>query len=73
MISHLKDMFEAGVKIFFDPGQQLHTFSKEELLDASQKANYLIVNDNEYTEFKAISDLSDRQILSLYDKLIITY
>ena len=73
MISHLNDMYAAGVKVFFDPGQQLSTFSNEELLDISQKAHYLIVNDNEYSEFKAKSWLSDRQIIESYDKLVITY
>lgn len=73
MISHLKDMKKAGVQVFFDPGQQLQFFTQEELLDISEKADFLVVNDNEYSLFKKIIQLVDSDIQKLFEKIIITY
>lgn len=73
MLSHIKDMHKAWVEVFFDPGPQLKNFSQEELIIASEMSDYLIVNDNEYTEYKQIIDLNDEAIRKLFSKLVITY
>jgi sugar/nucleoside kinase (ribokinase family) len=51
MIKHLEESKELGLKVFFDPGQQLFTFNKKELDKISDYANYLILNSYEWEEF----------------------
>ncbi len=72
MLKHLKYLNENNVKCFFDPGQWLMAFWKEDLIEASNLSNYLILNNYEYSKFKEISELNDEQINNFYEKIIIT-
>ena len=47
MLAHVNQAAEKNIPVFFDPGQPLPAFSKEQLLAILKNANYLIVN--EYT------------------------
>ena len=73
MLNYLDWLQEEWVKIFFDPGQQLSTMSKEELENVREKANYLIVNEHEFSLFKKISLLSEEEIYNSFKTVIITY
>jgi hypothetical protein len=73
MLKHLKYLNERVIKSFFDPGQALLSFTKEELIDASNCADYLILNDYEYSKFKEIINKTDDELLELYEKIIITF
>ncbi len=73
MLKHLADLKGKNVKSFFDPGQALFVFNKEDLEKASSLANYLIVNDYEYGKFQEIIWWTDEQILDNFEKVIVTY
>ncbi len=73
MFNYLKWLKQEGVKIFFDPGQQLSTMTKQELKIVRDEAHYLIVNEHEFSLFKKISRLSDKEVYSSFDKVIVTY
>ncbi len=72
MIKFIKECSEQKIKSFFDPGQQLSILSKEELLEASKYANYLIVNDYEFQQFINKSWLSKEHLIKKFEKIIIT-
>jgi len=73
MLKHLWQMKDKWVETFFDPGQALFVFNKDDLEKASSLANYLIVNDYEYWKFKETIQWNDEKILESFDKIIITY
>lgn len=68
-ISECKDK---NIKTFFDPWQTIWLYSKEELNRILNHADYLIVNEYEYSLIKNILGIWDEDILSLIDTLIIT-
>jgi adenosine kinase len=51
MMKHLKQSKELEIKTFFDPGQMMTSFTKEELIECLNYSNYLILNDYEYSLF----------------------
>ncbi len=73
MLNYLGWLREEWVKIFFDPGQQLSIMTKQELEKVRKQAHYLIVNQHEFSLFMKISDLSEEEIYSSFDRVIITY
>ena len=73
MLNYLGWLQEEWVKIFFDPGQQLSTMTKEELEKVREKADYLIVNQHEFSLFKKITWLSDIEIYNSFDRVIVTF
>jgi len=48
MMTHLKECHSNDIKCFFDPGQAMTLFSKEDLLQALGNASYLICNEYEF-------------------------
>lgn len=72
MMKHLKQSNELKIKTFFDPGQMLTNFTKEELIDCLDYSNYLILNDYEYSLFLEKTWLTEEQILQKIDKIIVT-
>ncbi len=72
MLKHLKESKEKNIKTFFDPGQQILSFSKEELEEAIINANYLIVNEYEFNEFKTIIKKEKTELFNFLEKIIIT-
>ncbi len=73
MMLHLEEMYEYKITSFFDPGQQLSVMTKKDLENAMIWADYLIINEVEYEQFKKISEKTDEQIIDSFDKIIITY
>ncbi len=73
MLKHLEELNNKWIKSFFDPGQWLFVFTKQDLEQASKNANFLILNDYEYNKFKEIIELKDEDILASFEKVIITY
>ena len=72
MFTYLWWLNEEWVKIFFDPGQQLSTMNAEELNVVREKAHYLIVNTHEFSLFKKISWLTDTEVYTSFDRVIVT-
>jgi sugar/nucleoside kinase (ribokinase family) len=48
MLMQLKECHSNDIKCFFDPGQAMTLFEKEDLIFALQTANYLICNEYEF-------------------------
>ena len=63
MLKHLQEWNNLWVKTFFDPGQMILAFSKEELQNWASNANYLIVNENEYKSYLKTSWLDELELL----------
>ncbi len=72
MIKHAQEWFELWLDVFFDPGQALPSFDKDQLLDMSKNSKYLILNEYELNLFKQKTELSDKDLLELFDKIIVT-
>ncbi len=72
MIKHIKESNELWVKTFFDPWQQLFAFKKQELEECSKNANYLIVNEYEYKEFKTRILKEENELKNIFEKIVIT-
>lgn len=47
MIQHAREFYEAGIPFIFDPGQGMPMFNGDDLLDFTNKADYIAVNDYE--------------------------
>lgn len=72
MMGQLKELHEKWIKTFFDPGQAIWMMTKEDLLQSIHSASYLIVNDYEFDLFKETIWLTKQEIISSFDKVIIT-
>jgi len=72
MLSQLKECKEKWIKCFFDPGQAMTLFDKNELIDSLDNANYLICNDYEFWMILDKTWLSQGEVLWMLDKAIIT-
>ncbi len=72
MIKHTKESKELWIKTFFDPGQQIYTFNKDELAEISINANYLIVNEYERKIFKEKIWKDKKELLEIFSKIIVT-
>lgn len=72
MIQRAKEFADAGIPFFFDPGQGLPMFGKEDLLTFLQQATYLIVNDYEAAMFCERTELSENEIAAQVEAFIIT-
>ncbi len=72
MMKHLKQSFELEIKTFFDPGQMMTSFTKEELIECLDYSNYLILNDYEYSLFLDKTWYKESDLLKKLDKIIVT-
>lgn len=72
MINHLEELHKLWIKTFFDPGQAIWMMTKKDLLNSTKYASYLIVNDYEFDLFKETIWLTKEEIISLFEKVIIT-
>lgn len=68
MMKHVKECSGGGIKIMFDPGQQIPAFRNDELKQAIEKAHFLVGNDY---EIKMIGKRLGRE-LSDSAKILIT-
>ena len=72
MVAHVNELAAARIPFMFDPGQQLPTFSGDDLLPIIDAASYVAVNDY---EGQVLADKTGRPIAELarrVDALIVT-
>ncbi|MBU0981223.1 carbohydrate kinase family protein [Patescibacteria group bacterium] len=72
MISAISQGWENGLKVYFDPGQQIHSFSKDEILDILDKTDGLFVNNYEWELITSISGLDYEAIQSKVSVIFLT-
>ncbi|HCW32871.1 MAG: adenosine kinase, adenosine kinase [Candidatus Peregrinibacteria bacterium GW2011_GWE2_39_6] len=72
MLYYIKTAKKAKTNYFFDPGQNIPTFTKAELLEAIHDSTGIFVNDYEYEILKLKTKLSAIEILKYTQNLIIT-
>jgi adenosine kinase len=73
MVKHLKECSSGGMKIMFDPGQQITALNDEELRFCIEKSHFLIGNDYEIKLIEKRLGQSGADILSKIDVLITTH
>lgn len=61
-----------GMQVFFDPGQMIHAFQKEELKKILSRIEGLFVNDYEWELLQSISGLSRAEIIKSVAVIFIT-
>jgi adenosine kinase len=72
MIQHAQQLADANIPFIFDPGQGLPMFNGEELIQFSEQATYIALNDYEAQLFQDRTELSAEDIAKYVDALIIT-
>lgn len=72
MIAQLKECKENNIKCFFDPGQAMTLFNKEELEQALGACTYIICNEYEFDSISAKTLLDKNAMLNIVEKIIIT-
>lgn len=72
MIEHAAQFATAGVPFIFDPGQGLPMFGAEELLTFIDQATYITLNDYESKMVLERTGLTEAELASKVDALIIT-
>lgn len=73
MIQHVHELFDKSAKVFFDPGQQITDFTKEEMLPLFWLTAYLVVNQYEYKELQAKVEMDEDDLKKHFNKIIVTY
>ncbi|QQR55139.1 hypothetical protein IPG41_01015 [Candidatus Peregrinibacteria bacterium] len=64
---------KAHLRLFLDPGQLLHTFSKKELLEWMEGAECLFLNEYEWSLLQSKTTLKEKDILKKVKTLILTH
>ncbi len=72
MIQHVKECKEMGVKVIFDPGQQMTAFSEIELKKMISQSEFVIGNDYEIKLLQERTGWSEEEILKNTNVLITT-
>lgn len=73
MIQHVHELFDKSARVFFDPGQQITDFTKEEMLPLFEYTAYLIVNQYEYEELMKKVEMDEQELKQRFNKIIVTY
>jgi len=73
MIQHVHELFDKSAKVFFDPGQQITDFTKEEMLPLFDLTAYLIVNQYEYRELMQKVEMDEEELKGKFNKIVVTY
>lgn len=68
-----RDLAALNVPLLVDPGQVTTAFNRQETRELLTLADYLIVNDYEYSVLKANGDLTDEQILAMVPEVVVTH
>ena len=63
---------DAGYTLFFDPGQAISFFSKEQLLHMCSLCHYFICNEYERSQMQSLTGLGENELRGLFEKVIIT-
>ena len=72
MVAHVHATKQSGALVFFDPGQALGLFTKEDLSDLFGHIDYLICNDEEASTIAKLFDTTENQLYTLCAGVIIT-
>ncbi len=72
MVRYASECRELGIRFIFDPGQQCARASGEELKQGIVGANILICNDYEFELIRTKTGLSEADVLSQSEALVIT-
>lgn len=72
MIQYAEECRTLGIRYIFDPGQQVARMSGDELKEGTLGASIVICNDYEYEILKQKSGLTESEILSQSEALIVT-
>lgn len=72
MLKFVQEAKDKWINCFFDPGQQLPTFTKEELITCCVSANYLICNAYEFDLLMKMTERDQSQLLKYFEKIIVT-
>lgn len=72
MIDAVEKAYAIGLKVFFDPGQQIHSFSKSEILKILKMSMAIFVNEYEWELLKSISGLNKKQLTEIVKTIFIT-
>lgn len=68
-----RDLAALNVPLLVDPGQVTTAFNRQEIRELLTIADYLVVNDYEYSVLKANGDLTDEQILAMVPEVVVTH
>ena len=72
MVAHVNELAAARIPFMFDPGQQLPTFSGDDLLPIIDAASYVAVNDYEGQVLADKTGRSPEELARMVDALIVT-
>jgi adenosine kinase len=72
MVKYAAECKELGIPYIYDPSQQIIRLSGEELAEGTRGSRMLIVNEYEFEMMKKKTGLSDEQLRSLTEVLIVT-
>ena len=72
MLIQLKECHSNDIKCFFDPGQAMTLFSKEDLTQALENSNYLICNEYEFGWILEKMWLQQHDLINMLEKVVIT-
>ncbi|MDQ6916928.1 MAG: carbohydrate kinase family protein [Pseudomonadota bacterium] len=72
MATHVREFAAASIPFVFDPGQGLPLFSGPELIEMIDCADYVAVNDYEARMLAERTGLSEREIASRVEAMIVT-
>lgn len=72
MLRHLQQAVERGMITFFDPGQPLSAFSRDQLRGVMELGVYLIVNEYENELFQRIAQCSFADLVNAFAGVIVT-
>lgn len=61
-----------GLKFIFDPSQQVHVFSKEELIGMLDGSSFLVCNEYEFELVKKITELTTEALFQYTEVIIVT-
>lgn len=72
MMHYVRECKKNGINYIFDPGQNIHTFSKEHLLEGIDGAYAVIMNEYEWQLFGAKTEMTKEEVILKAQHLIIT-
>lgn len=72
MMHYVKECKKHGLPYIFDPGQNIHTFDKDELISGITGAMVVIMNEYEWQLFHSITGLNKDDVTKKAEYLIVT-
>lgn len=72
MMKFIQEAKEKHINCFFDPGQAMGLFNKEELISCCTSANYLICNEYEFDLLMKKTERNQDTLLTYFEKIIVS-